>query len=186
MKIKFWGTRGSIPVAEPEMMKYGGNTSCVEVRLKSGELIIFDAGTGIRRLGLSLLKDETFDKKGHIFISHCHWDHIQGFPFFAPAFLPQYTWNIYGQFKLDGRLEDLLRWQMEHLYFPVSLSQLGSTMKFVEIIEEEFNIGSAKIMARHLNHPQGNMGFRVEDKDGVFVYCTDTEHYQDRMDPRLL
>ena len=186
MKIKFWGTRGSIPVAEPEMMKYGGNTSCVEVRTHSGELLIFDAGTGIRRLGLSLLQDKTFTRQGHLLISHCHWDHIQGFPFFTPGFIQDYQWSIYGQFKLDGRLEDLLRWQMEHLYFPVKLEQMGASMQFVEILEQSFYIGEAKITSRHLHHPQGSMGFRVEDPSGIFVYSTDTEHDEKNLDEKVL
>ena len=186
MKIKFWGTRGSIPVAEPEMMKYGGHTSCIEVRLNTGELLIFDAGTGIRRLGLELLRDPTFHKHGNILISHCHWDHIQGFPFFAPAFRREYTWTIYGAYKLDRRMEDLLRSQMDRPYFPVKLEQMGSTIKFVEIGEENFHIGTSRVVSRQLNHPEGNLGFRVESGKNIFTYCTDTEPLGSEIDPKVL
>src|SRR5687768_986842 len=104
MRIKFWGTRGSIPICEGDSIRYGGNTTCVEVRTSDNELIILDAGTGIRKLGLSLLEDKTFQNRGNIFITHTHWDHIQGWPFFVPAFMPRNHFVFYGQFKLYGRL----------------------------------------------------------------------------------
>ncbi|MFN7971683.1 MAG: MBL fold metallo-hydrolase [Acidobacteriota bacterium] len=186
MRIKFWGTRGSIPICEADSIRYGGNTTCVEVRTSDGELIVLDAGTGIRKLGLSLLEDPTFKHKGSIFITHTHWDHIQGFPFFTPAFMAKNHFVFYGQFKLYGRLEDSLKGQMEHIYFPVRLRDMGSRLEFVEIIEEEVQIGSARVVSRHLNHPQGVLGYRIEDGDNVFVFCTDTEHYLDRIDPKVV
>ena len=186
MRIKFWGTRGSIPICEADSIRYGGNTTCVEVRTADGELIVLDAGTGIRKLGLSLLQDPAFQQKGYIFITHTHWDHIQGFPFFVPAFMPKNHFVFYGQFKLYGRLEDSLKGQMEHIYFPVRLKDMGSRLEFVEIIEEEVQIGSARVVSRHLNHPQGVLGYRIEDKDNVFVFATDTEHYLDRIDHKVV
>jgi len=186
MKIRFWGTRGSIPVCEADCVRYGGNTTCVEIRTSDGELIVLDAGTGIRKLGMKLEKDPTFKNRGTILITHTHWDHIQGFPFFTPAFRPENHFVFYGQFKLYGRLEDSLKGQMEHIYFPVKLRDMGSRLEFVEIVEEEFKIGSARVVSRHLNHPQGVLGYRIEDREKVFVFATDTEHYLDRLDHKVV
>lgn len=186
MKVKFWGTRGSICTPEPDFMKYGGNTSCVEVRLDNGTLLILDAGTGIRKLGQSLLTDPTFHQRGYVLLSHQHWDHIQGFPFFTPAFLPKNDFTFLGQFKFDGRLEEALRGQMEYNYFPVRLDDMGSQLHFRELLEEEIEIGGATIITRHLNHPQGVLGFRIEADGCVVTYCTDTEHTPNRLDPKVL
>lgn len=186
MKIKFWGARGSIATPEPENMKYGGNTTCLEIRTHEGDLLIFDAGTGIRRLGMSLLQDPDFKGKGTIFLSHFHWDHIQGFPFFIPAFLPGNHFTFYGQFKMGGRLEESLRGQMEHAYFPVRLHDMQSTLEFHEILEETVEINGTLITSRYLNHPQGCFGYRIENRDGVVAFCTDTEHYEGRMDEKVL
>ncbi|RME05196.1 MAG: STAS domain-containing protein [Planctomycetota bacterium] len=188
MKIKFWGARGSIATPEPENMHYGGNTSCVEIRTAAGEVLIIDAGTGIRKLGLSLLQDPHFSrsKKGTIFLSHFHWDHIQGFPFFVPAFIPGYHFKFYGQFKMGGRLEESLRGQMEHAYFPVRLSDMQSTLEFHEILEETVYVGDTIVTSRYLNHPQGCFGYRIEDQDGIVVYCSDTEHFPNTLDKKVL
>ncbi len=186
MKIKFWGTRGSIATPEPEHMKYGGNTACVEVRTADGELIILDAGTGIRRLGASLLADETCPRRGSIIISHYHWDHIQGFPFFAPLYAKDWSFTVYGQFKVDGRLTSALAGQMGNLYFPVDMEAFGAELKFVEIIEQDIQIGQTLVTSRALNHPQGNLGFRFQDGAGIMAYVTDTEHFEDRLDEKVL
>jgi phosphoribosyl 1,2-cyclic phosphodiesterase len=195
MKVKFWGVRGSIPSPGKDTTEVGGNTSCVEVRTDDGILIIFDAGTGIRKLGLSLLK-ETFStggKVGHLFFSHTHWDHIQGFPFFAPAFIgikdelkrpvkdQTNTFHLYGAKKVFERLENTLKGQMEYQYFPIELDSMGSIIYFHEIQETPLRLGKNIITPRHLNHPNGVLSFRVENETGdkVVVYATDTEHYQD-------
>jgi phosphoribosyl 1,2-cyclic phosphodiesterase/ABC-type transporter Mla MlaB component len=188
MRVKFWGTRGSICTPEPDFMRYGGNTSCVEVRLDNGTLLILDAGTGIRKLGQALLKDTSFlqNPQGYVLLSHQHWDHIQGFPFFTPAFLPGNEFTFLGQFKFDGRLEEALRGQMESTYFPVRLDEMSSKLQFRELLEEETEIGGATIISRHLNHPQGVLGYRIEADGCVLAYCTDTEHYADRLDENVL
>jgi len=186
MKIKFWGTRGSIATPEPEYMKYGGNTACIEVRTADGGLIILDAGTGIRRLGVSLLEDESIQRQGSIIISHYHWDHIQGFPFFAPLYSKDWSFTVYGQFKVDGRLTNALSGQMGNLYFPVDMEAFGADLKFVEIIEQDIQIGGTLVTSRALNHPQGNLGFRFQDGAGIMAYVTDTEHFEDRLDERVL
>ena len=195
MKVKFWGVRGSIPSPGKDTMEVGGNTSCVEVRTDDGMLIVFDAGTGIRKLGLSLLK-ETFlkgGKVGHLFFSHTHWDHIQGFPFFAPAFIGSKDelrrpvkdrtnmFHLYGAKKVFERLENTLKGQMEYQYFPIDLDSMGAAIHFHEIQETPLHLGQSIITPKHLNHPNGVLSFRVENETGdkVVVYATDTEHYQD-------
>lgn len=195
MKVKFWGVRGSIPSPGKDTVNVGGNTACVEVRTDDGILIIFDAGTGIRKLGLSLL-EETFSKGGkvgHLFFSHTHWDHIQGFPFFAPAFIgakddlkrtvkeQTNTFHLYGAKKVFERLENTLKGQMEYQYFPIELDSMGAVIQFHEIQEAPLRLGKNIITPKHLNHPNGVLSFRVENetKDKVVVYATDTEHYQD-------
>ncbi|MBI4870644.1 MAG: STAS domain-containing protein [Candidatus Riflebacteria bacterium] len=179
MRVKFWGTRGSIPTPDPTCMRYGGDTACVEIR-SGGTLLILDTGTGIRRLGHTLMSDPTFHGKGYIFLSHFHWDHIQGIPFFQPAFNPGNEFHIHGAFKVDSRLEDALRGQMGSLYFPVKMSDMPSSLHFIELLEETIQVGSCVVTSRHLNHPQGAFGYRIEDEDAVVAYATDNEPWPDR------
>ena len=195
MKVKFWGVRGSVPTPGPSTVEVGGNTACVEVRTDDDVLIIFDAGTGIRNLGLSLMQESFANggKVGHLFFSHTHWDHIQGFPFFAPAFIGAHddlkrplhdhtnTFHLYGAKKVFERLENTLKGQMEYQYFPIELESMGSEIHFHEIQETPLRLGKNIIMPKHLNHPNGVMSFRVENetRDKVVVYATDTEHYPD-------
>ena len=177
MIVRFWGTRGSIATPGPHTTRYGGNTSCVEVRC-GNEILIFDAGTGIRELGLSLMKEF---KGGpmtlHLFISHTHWDHIQGFPFFVPAYLPTTTVHVYGSTGQGRPLEKLLRGQMDADYFPVALGDLSSEIQVHEFRGREFRIGDATISAFYLNHPGMNLGYRVAHDGRTLVYATDHEPY---------
>ncbi len=132
MRVTFWGTRGSIATPGPATIKYGGNTSCVEVRSGS-DILIFDAGTGIRGLGMQLMKE--FGKEPmtlHLFLSHTHWDHIQGFPFFVPAYLPTTTIHLYGSTGQGRPLEKVIRGQMDSDYFPVALGDMNSTLEMHE------------------------------------------------------
>jgi phosphoribosyl 1,2-cyclic phosphodiesterase len=195
MRVKFWGVRGSVPSPGKDTVEIGGNTACVEVRTDDGILIIFDAGTGIRQLGLSLLKESfsTGGKIGHLFFSHTHWDHIQGFPFFAPAFIgakddlkrtmkdQTNAFHLYGAKKVFERLENTLKGQMEYQYFPIELDSMGAVIHFHEIQEAPLRLGKNIITPKLLNHPNGVLSFRVENetRDKVVVYATDTEHYQD-------
>ncbi|MBI3892655.1 MAG: STAS domain-containing protein [Candidatus Wallbacteria bacterium] len=179
MRVKFWGTRGSIPTPEPTAMRYGGDTSCVEIRAGS-TLLILDAGTGIRKLGYTLMSDPFFKGKGYIFLSHFHWDHIQGIPFFQPGFVPGNEFSIHGAFKVDSRLEDALRGQMGSLYFPVKMSDMPSSVHFIELLEETITLGDCIVTSRFLNHPQGAFGYRVEDENAVVAYATDNEPWPDR------
>ena len=121
--VKFWGTRGSIPTPGYSTQKYGGNTSCVEVRVND-QIYICDGGTGLRELGEDILRRENHPKMFHMFLSHSHWDHIQGFPFFGPAYIPAYKLVVYGTDEGDSRIHDLLSGQMSSDYFPVDFSEL--------------------------------------------------------------
>ena len=123
MKLRFWGTRGSIPSPGPDTIKYGGNTTCIELRLDDGTLIIFDAGTGIRNLGLSI-QESSYEDEINLFLSHSHWDHIQGFPFFTPANQEKIKINIFGCPPTYNKLREILTNQMESRYFPVNFTEL--------------------------------------------------------------
>jgi len=180
--VSFWGVRGSIPVADPDYLKYGGNTPCVEVRCGQ-TLLIFDAGTGIKNLGLALAQ-ETDDHNPDInlLISHTHWDHIQGFPFFSPIFRKGQRINIYGGHFLSD-IRTLLSGQMDLEYFPVALDDLPADIRYYDLDENPLLIGNAAIYHTHLLHPSLSVGFRVEYGRSVFVYATDNEIISDREMP---
>lgn len=178
MKVKFYGTRGSIPVTESEYQVYGGNTSCVAVCYKGG-IGIFDAGTGIRNLGIDLFERKT-EKFENIFLafSHFHWDHIQGFPFFAPAFVKGNRFDLFGAHKLTATLSETLAGQMSYPNFPVSLTEMAAQMNFHDLREgETVACGDAVITNAQLFHPDGVFGYRVEFGGHAVVVATDTEHY---------
>ncbi len=175
MKVRFWGTRGSIPSPGPRTLRYGGNCACVEVRTDGGELFIIDAGTGIRELGLELLKSPPVN--AHLLLSHTHWDHISGFPFFPPAFVPGNRVTVYAARNIDKRLEDVMAGQMEYTYFPVTLGDLPSDIQYRELLEESFTIGSARITTHYLNHTSICMGYRIEADGHSVAYVSDHEPY---------
>jgi phosphoribosyl 1,2-cyclic phosphodiesterase len=182
MKVTFWGTRGSIASPGPDTVRYGGNTSCVEVRA-GGQILIFDAGTGLRALGLSLLKDFGDEPLTvHLFISHTHWDHIQGFPFFVPAYRPNTTVHVYGAPGQGKSLEKVLRGQMEADYFPVGLADLAATIDVHEFRAQPFDIGDVRVDATYVNHPAMNLAYRVTFGGRRVVYATDHEPYAKTLD----
>lgn len=174
MKVKFWGVRGSIPVPGKEFSFFGGNTSCVEVRCGK-TLIILDAGTGIRELGISLLK-ENGTKPCHvnILVSHTHWDHIQGFPYLPHIYLPGHHITFYGGHSVST-LEKLIMTQMSEEYHPKTLFELTSPVNFVELKSNVFFIDDVKITTTHLLHPGLSLGFRLEYQGHVVAYVTDNE-----------
>lgn len=173
MRVRFFGTRGSIATPSRHTLRYGGNTSCVEVRSNAGTLVILDMGTGAAVLGRELLKDAP--PHGHVLISHTHWDHIQGIPFFAPFKIPGSVWDIYAPRGFDRTLRETLAGQMEYTYFPVALEQLGATIRFHELVEGRFRVGDIEVTSRYLNHPALTLGYRLE-ADGVgIVYACDHE-----------
>src|SRR6185436_19430077 len=178
MRVTFWGTRGSIATPGAGTTTYGGNTSCIEVRCGS-DILIFDAGTGIRPLGLALAKEFAGRPLTlHLFISHTHWDHIQGFPFFTPAYLPTTTINIYGSGGQGRPLERVLRGQMDADYFPVALGDMSSTLNVHEFKGKPFQVGDVTISAAYLNHPGMTLGYRVSHQGKSVVYATDNEPYE--------
>jgi phosphoribosyl 1,2-cyclic phosphodiesterase len=178
MRVKFWGVRGSTPTPQAENMRYGGNTSCVEVRVGE-QLYIFDCGTGFRVLGQQL-QEEFAEKKrplsAHVFVSHFHWDHIQGIPFFRPLYDRADSQFLFHCSSRTRSLKQVMDEQMASPYFPVNLSQMQAQQKFYDIDSGRLNLeDGVQIQASWLNHPQGCMGFRMETKDGVLVYATDNE-----------
>ncbi len=171
--VRFWGVRGSIPTPGPSTVKIGGNTSCVEVRC-GNKLFIFDAGTGIRVLGNELLKE--MPVTAYLFFSHVHWDHIQGFPFFVPAFIKGNRFELFGASHVTNTLEETLAGQMNYPNFPVTLDSMASEMIFHDITDGDIiRLDSVKIKARSLYHPGGVLGYRFEFNDIVITYATDTE-----------
>ena len=175
MRIRFWGTRGSIAKPGPSTVRYGGNTSCVEVRADDGTLIVLDCGTGAHALGQALLASGQRPLRGHVLISHTHWDHIQGFPFFAPLFVAGDEWDISAPQGLGRRLEETLAGQMEYAHFPVTLGAMGATLRYHDLAESPFEAGGVRITPCYLNHPTLTLGYRLEADGVVVVYATDHE-----------
>ena len=154
MQVRFWGTRGSIAKPGPGTVRYGGNTSCVEVTSPGGTMIIIDCGTGAHDLGQHILKNKLTGNEGSILISHTHWDHIQGIPFFAPLFVPGNTWTFYAPRGFGDTLRETLAGQMEFTYFPVTLDAFGAKVDYRDLVEQTFDIGDVRITTRFLNHPR--------------------------------
>lgn len=175
MRVRFWGTRGSIATPGPETWRYGGNTSCVEVWTDSGTLLIFDCGTGARELGTLLA--QAGPVRAHLFVGHTHMDHIQGLPFFVPAFVPGSHLTIYGPAGIDRSLPTAIGGQMEYAYFPVPMGELPAEIDFHELDETEFPIGDVRVRTRYLNHTVPTVGFRVEVGGATLVYSADHEPY---------
>ena len=176
MRVRFWGTRGSVPTPGPTTVRYGGNTSCVEMRTEAGTLFIFDSGTGIRELGLHLAR-QGGPLCAHLMLGHTHWDHISGFPFFSPAFVPGNRLVIYGARDLDRSLRDVLAGQMHYTYFPVPLGDLRADIEFMELEEGKIDIEDAVVRTHYLNHTAVCMGYRLEADGASVAYITDHEPY---------
>ena len=174
MEVRFWGTRGSLPTPGPRTVRFGGNTACVEVRTGAGHVFILDCGTGARPLGDALTARAPVTAS--ILFSHTHWDHIQGFPFFTPAFDPRNTIALYGP-QGERPLHETLARQMELSYFPVALSQLPATLSFTDLGEGAHTIGRARIVAQYLNHPAVTLGYRLEADGAAVVYACDHEPF---------
>ena len=179
MRVRFWGTRGSIPSPGPSTQRYGGNTSCVEVRLQDGTLLIVDAGSGIRPLGVSL-----GSCRGTLLLSHYHWDHIQGMPFFGPAYSPASEIDVLGPHWEGEGPEEFLSRQMMTPYFPAAPSELVGVKSFGLTPSEPFEIGEARISTTRLSHPGNTLGYRIEERGSVFVYMSDDE--VDSASPEIL
>lgn len=177
MLIRFWGTRGSLPKPGPDTLRFGGNTPCLEVRTAAGTLVIIDCGSGLHGLGQALDSAEPVCK-GHILLSHTHWDHIQGIPFFAPFFKPGNEWDIYAPKGLGQSVQDTLAGQMQYAYFPVRLDQMGAKIRYHELIEGDLQIADVKVKTRYMNHTALTLGFRLEADGTALVYASDHEPFQ--------
>ncbi len=172
MKLRFWGVRGSIATPGPNTVKYGGNTTCIEITTDNNDLIILDAGTGIHPFGLELLKK--LPVTAHLFITHTHWDHIQGLPFFSPIFIPGNEVQIYGGLDpvTNEGIERALGVQLQYSYFPIREAELNAKVEYNTIKPgESVSIGNAKVTPILLSHPVLNFGYRI-DCDGQSIFFT--------------
>jgi phosphoribosyl 1,2-cyclic phosphodiesterase len=187
-RLRFWGTRGSIPTPGPHTVRYGGNTPCVEVRTDTDWLVILDAGTGIRELGRELMAQAISGGRSlgpiaaDIFLTHAHWDHIQGIPFFAPIFQPGNHFTIWGSKTLETSIDRVIRDQMSPVVFPVTFEELSARIDFREIAEERRVGNGYEVTAFAVQHPGGALGYRFEGSTAVgnepgrsFVYISDNE-----------
>jgi len=179
-KLTFWGVRGSTPTVDPTTWRFGGNTPCLDFVAPDGTQFILDCGTGLRMLGNRWnLENSIRPAESHIFVTHYHWDHIQGLPFFAPLYEEKDEFQFYSfRSKFLGRdsLRQVFETQMALPYFPVDFSAMSAKRKFRELEGgETFLVGENKVTARHINHPQGCLGFRIDTSAGTIVYATDNE-----------
>lgn len=183
--VHFWGVRGSIACPGAQTVGYGGNTPCIEMRV-GGKRLIFDGGTGLRVLGQALLSQMPVE--AYMFFTHSHWDHIQGFPFFVPAFIKGNKFRIHGSIAPNGStIEQRLNDQMLHPNFPVPLQIMAAQLEFCDIdIGKTLEIGDLRVDTALLNHPGETVGYRVNWQGYAAAYITDTEHYPDRLDENVL
>ncbi|RJQ83027.1 MAG: MBL fold metallo-hydrolase [Desulfobacteraceae bacterium] len=182
MRIKFWGVRGSIPCPGPETSRYGGNTACLEVQLDAIQRrIIIDAGSGIRELGYQLMAEHAGGKpiRSEIFLTHTHWDHIMGFPFFTPIYMPSSQFTIYGPVTYEEEpLKEVLSGQWTYRYFPVRHEDLSSNIEYIHLKEGEYDLGQGlHLKTTYLNHPLLCLGYRFEFAGKVFCTAFDTEPF---------
>ena len=184
MKVRFWGVRGSIPSPGPTTQKYGGNTACIELRVGPDDrIIIIDAGSGIRSLGNALMANDLPKGpiKAEIFLSHTHWDHIMGYPFFTPIYIPGTKLKVHGPMSFeDDPLEEVVGGQMKYRYFPINLGELASEVEYVRLKEDpNIDLGDGLLLStKLLNHPISSLGYRFEYDGRVVCTCYDTEPFR--------
>jgi phosphoribosyl 1,2-cyclic phosphodiesterase len=184
MKVRFWGVRGSIPCPGPQTQKYGGNGACIELRIGSEErLVIIDAGSGIRTLGNYLMQHDLprGPIKAEIFLSHTHWDHIMGFPYFVPIYVPGTQLKVYGPVTFEEEpLDEVVGGQMQYRYFPVNMGELKSKIEYVRLREDvgqDYGEGLI-VTTKYLNHPITALGYRFECQGKIFCTCYDFEPFR--------
>ena len=173
MEITCWGSRGSIPVSGKEYLKYGGETTCLEIRTKSGDIIVVDAGTGIRRLGNKLADEKCKDV--HFIFTHAHWDHLMGFPFFKPLYFKRTQLHMHSCPFHNKFVENILSRVMAPPNFPVKYTDIKAQMHYEKECPATLNIGSVAIIPIPISHPNGGSGFRFSEDDKSFVFLTDNE-----------
>jgi len=176
MRVRFWGVRGSTPTPEHRNSRYGGNTTCLELRLDNGTLIILDCGSGLRSLGKSLLREFSQDPiHGYVFLTHFHWDHIQGIPFFLPLYREGDIFLFHAVNRAQNELAGIIGGQMTTPFFPVDMTMLSSRISFYDLSHEPVNVEGAVITSAPLNHPQGCVAYRIEADGASMVLATDNE-----------
>ncbi|PID40789.1 MAG: MBL fold metallo-hydrolase [Proteobacteria bacterium] len=173
MVITCWGSRGSIPVSGPEYIKYGGETTCIDIRTDSDDIIIVDAGTGIRRLGSHLIEQDRY--RYHFLLTHGHWDHLMGFPFFRPLFLSRTEIHMHRASFHKKFMESMFSKVMGPPNFPVRYSDLKAKIIWEEGHPVEFTIGSAKVIPVRISHPNRGKGYKIRESGKTFVFLTDNE-----------
>ena len=173
MLIKIWGSRGSIPVSGKDYLKYGGDTTCIDIRTKSGDIIIIDAGTGIRRLGNQLADEKCFDF--NFLFTHAHWDHLMGFPFFKPLYFKKSNMRVHGCPFHSKFVETILSKVMAPPNFPVKYSDITAQMSYPDACPTKFDIGSVSVVPIALSHPNGGSGYKFIEDDKTFIFLTDNE-----------
>lgn len=187
--VRVWGCRGSIATPGPTTVKYGGNTSCLEIQC-GDEVLIFDAGTGIKNLGLKLLEERPKDLSIHLFLSHLHWDHIQGFPFFAPLYVPpsQCHLRVYGERKGRESFATYFSSQMKAPYFPMTFQKIPQKVLLKEIKpKQKFELGPDLMVSTfRAYHPNGCLSYRIQYRDKVISYITDAEMRTELLDQNLI
>jgi phosphoribosyl 1,2-cyclic phosphodiesterase len=185
LQLKFWGVRGSIPTPQTDNLGFGGNTTCLELRLPNREIVIIDGGTGLRYLGTSLMQE--FPNRHlavNILMTHFHWDHIQGIPFFAPLYVPGNQVLFYSQHP-EKQLHNILEGQMSAPYFPVTLEHMAAHRGFLQIARD-LRIGDLSIRTFPMNHPQGASGYRLERDGAVIIHASDLEHGDPKFESILI
>ncbi len=185
MKVRFWGVRGSIPSPGPNTVRYGGNTTCIEIRTDNNELIILDAGTGIFPLSQTLLAE--LPVSANVLITHSHWDHIQGLPFFIPNFIPGNTLRLHGGFDpVSGKgIEQVMSVQLQYSYFPVREAEMKARIEYVTLTPEQtIQVGSATVTPYLLNHPVIDFGYRIECNGKSVFFTGDHEPPYNIYEPR--
>jgi len=177
IKLTFWGVHGTLPVPGRSTVRYGGNTSCVSLEFPEDNLFIFDAGTGIKELSNCLMSERRALTKATIFISHPHWDHINGLPFFAPLYTNGNEFEICGPSNGDMSMRKLISGQMDGVYFPINIKEFTAAVSFRSLVEERFDIDTIKMQTMFLNHPGQCLGYRLDYRDRSICYVTDNEIY---------